>query len=239
MIKDALQYLIERCKPEVREVGGRTYVISGERGALEIMPPAPSVVELETLQGICDLIEFDNLEEAAVHVVSPVEVRVVGVLGETWNERWTFARASPCVSVVPSAGWRCLSQEEFINVMLSCFVPTERVSEVVRLAGSIKDARVTTLEDDGVTQQVTASAGIARVAPVSVPNPVSLQPYRTFPEIEQPESSFVLRMSSGAKDGALPSISLLPVADSMWRSVAISRIAEWFAVALPNTPVIR
>ena len=49
-------------------------------------------------------------------------------------------------------------------------------------------------DDDGVSQKTTIKTGIANKTDVIVPNPVKLRPYRTFAEIEQPESSYVFRI---------------------------------------------
>ena len=37
------------------------------------------------------------------------------------------------------------------------------------------------------------------MADVKVPNPVTLRPFRTFIEVEQPESKFIFRMREGGR----------------------------------------
>ena len=46
--------------------------------------------------------------------------------------------------------------------------------------------------DDGVSQKATITKGIAGKEDVIVPNPVTLRPYRTFLEVEQPEKQVYL-----------------------------------------------
>jgi hypothetical protein len=93
------------------------------------------------------------------------------------------------------------------------------------------------LKDDGTTQQVSASAGLAKVALVDVPNPVTLRPYRTFPEVEQPESEYVFRAKSGQGDD-LPAVALFEVEDPSWRSTARLSIALYVKDHLADLTVI-
>lgn len=73
------------------------------------------------------------------------------------------------------------------------------IQKVLAVVGTIKEENVKTTGDDGITQSVTAKAGIARYDEVELPNPVTLIPYRTFTEICQPSSKFVFRMQNGPR----------------------------------------
>jgi hypothetical protein len=67
---------------------------------------------------------------------------------------------------------------------------------------------------------------------------VTLAPWRTFPEVTQPESLFVLRVKSGR--GEEPATCGLFSADAdSWQKDAIEKIAAWFTENLPGVPVIR
>jgi hypothetical protein len=59
------------------------------------------------------------------------------------------------------------------------------------------------------------------LANVKVPNPVVLAPFRTFPEIKQPESKFIFRMQSG------PRAALYEADGGAWRNEAMSGIKEY------------
>lgn len=51
---------------------------------------------------------------------------------------------------------------------------------------------------------------------------VTLRPYRTFLEVEQPESEFLLRLREGGK------IGLFEADGGMWKQQAKKNIAEYF-----------
>ena len=84
--------------------------------------------------------------------------------------------------------------------------------------------------DDGVTQQITAKTGI-KLENVPVPNPVRLAAFRTFREVEQPESVYVLRLRRGPK---LPQVALFIADGDAWKLEAMTRVFDFLKGALPE-----
>ena len=80
--------------------------------------------------------------------------------------------------------------------------------------------------DNGVTQTVDARQGVALSAKVEVKPRVLLRPFRTFLEVEQPESEFLLRVD--AEKG----IGLFEADGGIWKLEAKRNIAEYFAKAM-------
>lgn len=73
-----------------------------------------------------------------------------------------------------------------------------------------KDSNVATT-DNGVSQTVEARQGIALKTVEPLKPRVPLRPFRTFQEVEQPESEFLLRMD---EDG---NIGLFEADGGMWK----------------------
>ena len=90
-------------------------------------------------------------------------------------------------------------------MMQAMFETTTDLTGILRIVGNLKDSAVKTVNDDGISQQVTVKMGVSRVGEEILPNPVVLKPYRTFLEIDQPESAFVFRMKSEATENC-PSV---------------------------------
>ena len=86
--------------------------------------------------------------------------------------------------------------------------------------------------DDGVSQKVTVNAGVVKAADVIVRNPVTLVPFRTFREVEQPESPFVLRVDENAN------AALFTGDGSAWKLEAVARVGEYLRKNLEGTNVI-
>ena len=84
-----------------------------------------------------------------------------------------------------------------------------------------------TFLDNGFAQEVAAKRGTGSlVEKVNVPNPVTLKPYRTFLEVDQPESSFVFRLSSGAENKP-PLCALFDASGGALKLDAVLKIKEW------------
>lgn len=223
MLKEALQYLVGLAGPKTVEVEGFTY--SDSRLQL-ISEPKAAPLQVTTLSAIVEYLQsgfdqgFGNFEqsEVVVHVASPTKVNVVSVLFED-GEREIYMTATP-VPVTFQYG-QYYNVENFIIALQSCFENAEDRAKILKLVGNLKDEQVRTVGDDGVTQQVTAKTGIAAVENVIVPNPVSLQPYRTFIEVEQPVSNFVFRIRKGNQG---PECALFEADGGYWRINAMTEI---------------
>jgi len=64
---------------------------------------------------------------------------------------------------------------------------------------------------------------------VIVPNPVKLRPYRTFAEIEQPQSSYVFRIQDSDRG---PSFKLVEADGGLWKNATMKKIKDYLAYEL-------
>lgn len=200
-------------------------------------PPVEAKAEtlnIHTLTGLVDYLatNIDSVapETYAIHIVSPDQVNLVGVLDGRPKRRniLIHAEANDCEF---SFG-QFQSCEQFNIALQSLFVDSGDRGAVLKIVGNIKEEAVGQHSDDGVTQTVTAKAGIARVGEIPVPNPVNLSPYRTFAEVDQPESPFVLRMKPGMAAGTTPTCALFEADGGKWKLVAIENIAKYLRIKI-------
>lgn len=123
---------------------------------------------------------------------------------------------------------RFLPQEDFIIKLHSLFQKKEDddFEYVSALVSKIKQADSADTEDDGITQNITVKKGVsgALVGKENVKPIVRLSPYRTFREIEQPESQFLLRIKT---EGGIPYVALFEADGGQWRNEARTAIAEF------------
>ena len=80
-----------------------------------------------------------------------------------------------------------------------------------------------------VSQKTTIKTGIANKTDVIVPNPVKLRPYRTFAEIEQPESSYVFRIMDTDRG---PAFKLVEADGGLWKNGTMQKIKEYLEYEL-------
>ena len=192
--------------------------------------PEPSTLKIATLTGLIDYVlsSGDSKIEptpATVHIKSHCEVELLSSIYGPAKQRACLVLSSFADLLGKSFQFGTYyDQESFIVGLQSLFVPTSSRAQVLKIIGTIKENQVRESSDDGVTQAVSAKAGIALVTEVDVPNPVILQPYRTFREIDQPESPFILRVRQGREK---PECALFEADGGRWKLEAIGRIKEF------------
>lgn len=177
-----------------------------------------------------------DLAKVVVHVVSPQIVTLRSTLDTRARSRETFLQAA-AADLTDNFLGKFMPIEEFLVGLHSRFLLTDERQMVLRLFGSVKQEAVKTALDDGVSQTVTARSGVALVSDVQVPNPVTLAPYRTFREVLQPASPFVLRVQGGGGH-ALPQVGLFEADGGAWRLVAVDRVRDWLREAVPESVAI-
>lgn len=224
--------------PEVVSIGGKDY-LSRE----VFLPPRdhPVVpIELNTLKGLFHYltIDFDGIAgESLIHIASPTDIYLLGKVEGRLNQRPCYA----CVNHEPICGSfafdRFMPIDQFTIVLQRLFEDVGDRAQVLALVGNIQSEIVQVRSDDGVTQSVQVREGVRRVAGVEIQNPVMLSPKRSFPEIDQIESPFILRLEKG-ESGDLPSVGLFECDGGLWRLHAISAIHEWLSDRLPSIPII-
>jgi len=219
------------------EALGKTVEIDGrEYATREVFDPRrpepiPKTLIFRTLQSFADYVNSpvdavyaNNRGERFVHVEEPTAVDLVTEVFGEFNQRAVLATAR---AMLPGFDFGTFMDPETFNVAVrTCFEPTDDRAAVLRLTGNLVTEAVQTIADDGISQQATARRGIVKVEKVEVPTPVVLKPYRTFIEVDQPESPFLLRLRGGG-DGRLPSCALFPCDGDAWRLPAVKAVREW------------
>lgn len=192
MLKEALQYLVEEMSPaDVRNIDGETYA---DRPMYRICHnPKAEPINMNTLTSLIDYIKAkkEYIGDVFVHVVSPTRVELYSTLDvDRVREHIVTVKAS-----VPEFAFDRYTGHEFFCIGLqSTFIPNNDRELLLKFAGTVEQGTVEQYGDDGVTQKATIKTGIASKGEAIVPNPVILKPYRTFIEVDQPESSFIFRM---------------------------------------------
>lgn len=192
MLKQALEYIVDLSHPFVRVFNGYTYADKKLIRVPEML--YAESIQTNTLTGLCDYIKsnVDDMDaKMLLHVVSPTKVRLLSALdAERGRECLMEAHA-----LLPEFTFgRFMGHEEFCIALQSKFIKNDDRDLVLKFAGTVEDGTVTQYGDDGVTQKATVKTGLASKSDAVVPNPVTLAPYRTFLEAEQPESEFIFRM---------------------------------------------
>jgi len=195
-------------------------------------------VEILSVAGLAGLVEFiyshplkERFPERApyvLHIKSFDKVNLCSHPFGYFRQREYFAQAK--------APWpdglqfgRYIESEVFVVQLMSLFRQSDTRDQIIRLLASITSEAVSSHDDDGAVQTVTVKRGIRLKETGVIPNPVTLAPFRTFGEIEQPASLFVFRARTG---DPMPECALFEADGGRWKLEAIDRVKAWLNDAL-------
>ena len=228
--------LNELKRPEVMSINGHNYITVGNR--IELVKPVlpekivkPDTFTAFSLDGLIDYIksDVDGIFKDAerrhiVRVTSPTKVEVISPTTGYWMERIIVAQ---CAAVVPDITFgRFMDTDDFQIMVQTSFEDSDNRAIVLKLAGSVRKEQSMQTADDGTSQKVTINTGVATASDVIVKNPVILTPFRTFREVHQPESPFILRFNEDAR------AALFTGDGSAWKLEAVANIAEYLKANL-------
>jgi hypothetical protein len=210
--------------------------------------PEPAPLRATTLSAVVDYMTHQiadsdyevTVRESAclvVHVVSPSDVRVVAPLVGNQRQQFLYLHAVPDLPMIGIGPSHDI--EPFLVQLMSCFVETPDRLELQQFCSQLRLGLAREIEDNGVAQTVTVQNGMTRTSDVRVKNPWRLAPYRSFPEIEQPASDYLLRMQQKQVGDTLAAQARLIEADGgAWRAEAVRRIGTWLRERLPAGTVV-
>jgi hypothetical protein len=227
MIAEAIDRILRLAAPNTLERDG---VLWSDKPFQPIKPLIPPMVQVETLDGFVDLIEapIDNVkvEDYLIHVVSPWEVALRKRVGDQ-GQRIVPVTAKYDAKL-PFQFGQFLLPETFVIGLQAGFVESDDLKYVLEIVSSLRDEKVVISNDDGVSQQVHTRAGISLKETATVKRVVNLAPRRTFTEVVQPTSRFILRLRSG-REGELPSCTLFEADGGAWQREAVNSVAAYLS----------
>lgn len=231
MIKEALEYIVKSQQPKVIDSGKYRYTdASLKRLDDELRADA---IQMTTLSGLVNYIKagIDSMaEHMLVQVVSPTEVRLISQLD---NDRKRECMAEVRADIPEFAYGKFIDSEAFLIGIRSKFIQNDGAEAILRFAGTVESGTVAKYGDDGISQSATVSKGIAGKEKELVPNPVKLRPYRTFTEVQQPESEFVFRMKDYDSSVAC---AIFEADGGAWKCEAMKNIKKHLEMELADLP---
>lgn len=231
MIREAIDRILEIGQIQTFNIDNRKF---SSRPLCEIKEPVVDQINMRTLIGFIDYIlervdSHKDFGKLVIHLRSPNHVVLVSHVNESDLRRLYWCNAEHYPDDILLGQYRSI--EDMIILLTTHFQKTDDLPRAIALLGNIKDEKVVVSSDDGLTQTVTARSGIAMVKEVNVPNLLTLAPNRTFREISQPESPFLLRLRSG-NGGGLPTAALFETDGGAWALAAMDAIKDYIEVGL-------
>lgn len=233
MIKEAIEYLLELKRPELVEAENKTY---STRELIPIIEAECRAIRVYSLQSFVNYIlknPDNNIDKIKIiNIENPLKVVASSAIFGKFKQRENYIVADYS-ELIPQINFgRYMNIEEFIIMLKSKFLFTEDLENIIKVVGNISDENVTQYNDDGITQKVTTRTGIARVGEVALPPKVKLTPFRTFIEVQQPESEFLLRAKKGYEG---IEFAIFEADGGAWKQKAIKNISDYLHFCLDET----
>lgn len=197
-------------------------------------------VSFTTLTGLVDYLKSGMdvpnvfIGHIFVSVVSPTRIEVYSNVDSTnFYERSSIAVVEAVVPKVRIGEW--LEQSAFCILLRSCFVDgidkqEELVTDTDRdaligVASNIVSGTIAEYQDTGISQKATLKTGIHEAEDKLLPEKVTLRPYRTFLEVEQPKSDFVFRAQDSRNSGV--QLALYEADGGRWKMDAMRAVKDY------------
>lgn len=218
MLKEFIAHIQKTTQPLIQQIDGSTFAINGDGNAREILPNIyrPDTLSLHSLEALVKMVQTEAAKvDAPLYITIPnhLTVRCFGQPdADARYLRQVYYEAK--ATDVPGFQDGFREFEKAIIELRSQFAPGEGVDYLLDLLSRVSKESGVTTNDNGVSQTVEARQGVAIKATVQVKPRVPLRPFRTFQEVEQPESEFLLRLD---EDG---NIGLFEADGGMWKLAA-------------------
>lgn len=247
VIKTVAQMTEERMKaqvkPEIVEIYGTPHYRDQHGDMVPVDKPVPDDMVMPdifgafTLQGLVDWIKADvdklfgkDKPAALVSVASPNQVVVYGPLTGDAMQRPMLAR---CFYTAPDIPFETFVDAETLAITVQAtFKQDEARDAVLGVMSNLSEQQSTQTSDDGFSQRVTIKSGMQEIDSMVFKNPAPLRPLRTFPEVEQPVSPFVVRFKEGKK------AALFNADGGAWKVAAVKSIGSFLRKELEGTNTV-
>ena len=221
MLKEFVNRLVELAAPTIHEVEGSVYS-NQQLVHIQDKKPMPKCIDLTGLDSICKMVR-NEAEHVGLQIFIQVKdyksVSVFTELDEDEDRLYLYN----CVADTPAVAMgRFMAYENAVIELRSLYIPNKGTEYLLQLLSSISNESKVTSSDNGVTQQVEARSGIALNSMVKIEPRVTLQPFRTFVEVAQPESEFLLRINDRGE------IGFFPADGGVWKLEATRNVAAYF-----------
>ena len=201
MLKALYEKILSTAQPILTVVENAMFCVTSDGKATELRPTIdhPDILPLNSLDALVKMIktEAPRFTEAPLYITIPSHLLVQCFTQPEPTERF-FRQFFYEVKATDVPGWDSKVQlgfEEMQIALRTRFQETPDALYAMKLLSDISTGAKITFNDNGVATSVVTKKGIDLQANEAIRPIVKLKPYRTFQEVEQPESIFLIRIN--------------------------------------------
>lgn len=230
MLKAMIEKLQEMSRPAFHEVEGRTFFVNGDGFANEVRPSLNLIgtLALNSLDALVKMVKT----EAKTNYATPLYITIPDHLTavcysqpspDLRNARTTYYEAT-ATDVPANQPAEKMAFEEAMIALRTRFQETPDTLYALRLLSGITTGAKMTINDNGIATTIVTHKCVATQANETIRPIITLKPYRTFQEVEQPASQFLIRVSERG-------ISFIEADGGMWKLEARKTIMAYLVEA--------
>ncbi len=225
IVKD-IQAIIEENRVEIKEIDGRQF---STKPLIEIKPVKNEAKEIR-FSDLSSIVEIVKREKYRFHYPLYINIeteKAVTVLTSMDNEK---ERERPYSALAEGSKFnfgRGYDYENFVISIRSLFTQSQETANLLQLLKKVANVESVEVEDDGISQQVVAKQGAMLASDIKISPILKLAPFRTFIEVEQPESEFLFRISE-------KTFALYEADGGAWKIRAKQNIRAFFEQSLKD-----
>lgn len=233
MLKEFIEHIQNTAQPKIEKIGSATFALFPGGAVEEVRETIdhPATLLLTSLDALIKLVRTDAMKatDKPLYITIPDHLTVRCFTQPEPTERFyreTFYEAK--ATDVP--GWEEKVQLPFEEMQIALrtrFQETQDAVYAMKLLSDITTGGKITYNDNGIATSVVTKKGIDLQANESIRPIVTLKPYRTFQEVEQPESTFLIRVSERG-------ITFIESDGGMWKLHARETVKEFLEAALKS-----
>lgn len=232
MLKEFIEHIQETTRPQIIDVKGETFTVNASGDAEQILTAInyPDTLTVNSLDALVKLVKTEAVnEEEKLYITVPDHMTVRCFGRPDWTRRChrqTYYEAK--ATDVPGWGEKvALGFEEAQIALRTRFQETPDTLYTMKLLSDICCGAKIIYNDNGIATTITTQKGVALQGNDTIRPIVTLKPYRTFQEVEQPESIFLIRVNERQ-------ISFTEADGGMWKLKARETVKAFLEARLAD-----
>ena len=231
MLKEFIEHIQKTTQAFTTTVDGVTYVVDRDGGTKQVKPDieAPGILGLNSLDALVKMVksEAPAFTQAPLYITIPDHLTVKCFTQPDAGRRF-FRQFFYTANATDVPGWQekvQLGFEEAQIALRTRFQETPDAIYAMKLLSDISCGAKVIYNDNGIGTTITTAKGVALQTNEQIRPLVKLKPYRTFQEVEQPESIFLIRVNERG-------IVFVEADGGMWKLKARETIKAFLEEAL-------
>lgn len=215
MLKEFIKHIQDTTQPLITAVDGHTFIVTADGKPEELRPilDHPDTLPLHSLDALVKLVRSEAVQtESPLYITIPDHLTVHCFGRPIAKERFR-RQVYYTAHATDVPGWEertSLSFEEMQIALRTRFQETADMPYLQKLLSDISTGAKVTFNDNGVATTIVTKKGIDLQGNETIRPIVTLRPYRTFQEVAQPESVFLIRINERG-------ISFIEADGGMWK----------------------